>query len=337
MSQGTASQSECNPCPSCTSSTSPTPCAHGAMVSRRSSRSSCERFEGRLGLRVVTGGLRAGHAAPMRAEDKAYIRDAWTRVAAASGQPFDFSFLDREGFVYDTEPACRAVVTARRLLPRLALPFMGRIAQAFYAENRDMTSAEEISAVAEEAGFDPRGVRRGLPFRGHPQRDLPRLPGRPGARHSRLSDPDRRQRGEGLRARHQRLPAVGRPARAAGALVGLRRAGNQDWLKCPRIPATSGGYSRLCLRKQPSAPVLQHIQRHLHRGPPRTGPSGARSDGPTERRRCARRAQALPRLPRPPSGASGLCSKPPSAPSRWRSRSLLLAPRPAPSTPRAAS
>ena len=114
-----------------------------------------QRFEGRLGLRVVTGGLRAGHAAPMRAEDKAYIRDAWTRVAAASGQPFDFSFLDREGFVYDTEPACRAVVTARRLLPRLALPFMGRIAQAFYAENRDMTSAEEISALAEEAGFDP--------------------------------------------------------------------------------------------------------------------------------------------------------------------------------------
>ena len=43
-----------------------------------------QRFEGRLGLRVVTGGLRAGHAAPMRAEDKAYIRDAWTRVAAAS-------------------------------------------------------------------------------------------------------------------------------------------------------------------------------------------------------------------------------------------------------------
>ena len=85
---------------------------------------------------------------------EAYAREAWTRVGAASGQPFDFSFFDREGFVYDTEPACRAVVTARRLLPRMALPFMGRVAQAFYAENRDMTSLEEIAAVAEEAGFD---------------------------------------------------------------------------------------------------------------------------------------------------------------------------------------
>jgi putative protein-disulfide isomerase len=114
-----------------------------------------QRFEGRLGLQVVTGGLRAGHTAPMRDEDKAYIRDAWTKVAAASGQAFDYSFLDRDSFVYDTEPACRAVVTARRLLPRLALPFMGRVAQAFYAENRDMTATGEIAEVAEEAGFDP--------------------------------------------------------------------------------------------------------------------------------------------------------------------------------------
>ena len=113
-----------------------------------------ERFEDRMSLQLVMGGLRAGNTAPMRAEDKAYIRDAWTRVGAASGQPFDFSFFDREAFVYDTEPACRAVVTARRLLPRLALPFMGRISQSFYAENRDMTSAEEIATVAEEAGFD---------------------------------------------------------------------------------------------------------------------------------------------------------------------------------------
>ena len=112
-----------------------------------------ERFEGRLGLQVVMGGLRPGHSVAMRAEDKAYVREAWTKVQQASGQPFDFSFFDREAFVYDTEPACRAVVTARRLLPRLALPFLARVARAFYAENRDMTAAEEITAVAEEAGF----------------------------------------------------------------------------------------------------------------------------------------------------------------------------------------
>lgn len=113
-----------------------------------------ERFEGRMELQVVMGGLRAGNTAPLRKEDKAYIREAWTSVGTASGQRFDFTFFERERFVYDTEPACRAVVTARRLLPRLAFPFLGRVSEAFYAENRDMTSTAEISAVAEEAGFD---------------------------------------------------------------------------------------------------------------------------------------------------------------------------------------
>jgi putative protein-disulfide isomerase len=116
-----------------------------------------EQFEGRLPLDLVMGGLRAGNTEPMRNKDKELIRGSWTRVGSASGQPFDFTFFDRDGFVYDTEPACRAVVTARRLMPRMALPFMARIQQAFYAENRDMTAAEELSQVAEEAGFDRAG------------------------------------------------------------------------------------------------------------------------------------------------------------------------------------
>ena len=36
----------------------------------------------------------------------------------------------------------------------MALPFMARVSQAFYAENRDMTSANEIALIAEEAGFE---------------------------------------------------------------------------------------------------------------------------------------------------------------------------------------
>lgn len=112
------------------------------------------RFNDRLGLSVVVGGLRAGNSEPMSGQDKDYIRDAWTKVGAATGQPFDPSFFDRASFVYDTEPACRAVVTARRLQSSMALPMMSRVSRAFYAENRDMTAADEIAEVAEEAGFE---------------------------------------------------------------------------------------------------------------------------------------------------------------------------------------
>ena len=112
-----------------------------------------DQFEGRLPVEVIMGGLRAANTQPMRPKDKDYIRETWTQVEATTGQPFDMSFLDRESFTYDTEPACRAVVTARRMLPHMALPFMARIQQAFYAENRDITSASEIADIADEAGF----------------------------------------------------------------------------------------------------------------------------------------------------------------------------------------
>jgi putative protein-disulfide isomerase len=113
-----------------------------------------ERFEDRLPLHVVMGGLRAGNTEAMTEQDRAYVRKAWGEVGATTGEPFDMSFFERESFTYDTEPSCRAVVTARRLVPKMTLPFKARVSRAFYAENRDMTAPEEIFDVAEEAGFD---------------------------------------------------------------------------------------------------------------------------------------------------------------------------------------
>ena len=109
------------------------------------------------------GGLRAGHSEPCGARTRTIIRGAWTRVGAATGQPFDISFLDREGFVYDTEPACRAVVTARRLLPRLALPFMGRIAAGLLRREPRHDLGRGDCRGGRGGGLRPRGVRRRLP------------------------------------------------------------------------------------------------------------------------------------------------------------------------------
>src|SRR5690606_27099081 len=50
-----------------------------------------QHFRGRLPLRLVMGGLRAGQTQPMRDKDRDYVRNEWVRVNAATGQPFDFS------------------------------------------------------------------------------------------------------------------------------------------------------------------------------------------------------------------------------------------------------
>ena len=112
------------------------------------------RFGDQLPIRLILGGLRPGTAEPMDDRMKATIREHWEHVHEASGQPFDFAFFDREGFVYDTEPACRAVVAARRIDPAQAMPLLRRLHRAFYAENADVTDRAVLCGLAGEVGFD---------------------------------------------------------------------------------------------------------------------------------------------------------------------------------------
>ncbi len=112
------------------------------------------RFRDDLPIRLVMGGLRPGTEKPMPQAAKADTRGHWEHVHEASGQPFDYSFFDREGFVYDTDPAARAVVLARRQDPVLALALLVRIQGAFYAQNQDVTDLSILASLAAELGFD---------------------------------------------------------------------------------------------------------------------------------------------------------------------------------------
>lgn len=111
-------------------------------------------FGKRLPIRVVMGGLRVGTTEPMSAEMKTYVRGAWENVADRTGQVFDFSFFERDDFVYDTEPPCRAVVSVRELRPELALKYLQMTQQAFYAEGRNTTETETLAALAGELGIE---------------------------------------------------------------------------------------------------------------------------------------------------------------------------------------
>lgn len=112
------------------------------------------RFRDDLPIRLVMGGLRPGTEKPMTEAAKADTRSHWEHVREASGQPFDYGFFDREGFVYDTDPAARAVVLARRQDPTLALALLVRIQGAFYAQNLDVTDFGVLANLAAELGFD---------------------------------------------------------------------------------------------------------------------------------------------------------------------------------------
>ena len=103
----------------------------------------------RAPVRLVAGGLRVGTTEPMDARAKAVIREHWEHVQAATGQPFDFAFFARDGFVYDTGPACRAAVAMRNLCPEQTFAYLEALQRGFYAEGRDVTDPAVLAALAE--------------------------------------------------------------------------------------------------------------------------------------------------------------------------------------------
>jgi len=113
-----------------------------------------EAYRERLKIALVLGGLRPGETAPMTAAARADILHHWHQVHKRTGQPFQFNGALPDGFIYDTEPACRAVVTAGGLAPAHIFAMFKAIQTAFYAEGRDVTQPAVLAALAAGLGID---------------------------------------------------------------------------------------------------------------------------------------------------------------------------------------
>lgn len=111
-------------------------------------------LEGKAELHLVMGGLRPGTAEPWDAKMRGYIRHHWQDVADKTGQSFDFSRFDDETFVYDTEPACRALVAVRTLDSSRALPFYEALQRGFYAQGLNATDPDVLATLAQGVGLD---------------------------------------------------------------------------------------------------------------------------------------------------------------------------------------
>lgn len=108
-----------------------------------------------LDIRLVMGGLRpATLAEPMTPARARLMRQHWREVAKLTGQPFEDDIFKREDFVYDTEPASKAVVTMELLQPAEAYNYYHEIQRGFYAHSQDITSPEVLANFAHRFGID---------------------------------------------------------------------------------------------------------------------------------------------------------------------------------------
>ncbi len=108
----------------------------------------------RFRYRLLVGGLRTGSSALLLDEQvRSYLAEAWKEVERRSGQPFNHSFLETADFVYDTEPACRAVVAVRHLAPERVFDYNEALQDAFYHRSLDPTKLETFLTIAREQGL----------------------------------------------------------------------------------------------------------------------------------------------------------------------------------------
>ncbi|WP_408263685.1 DsbA family protein [Paraburkholderia phytofirmans] len=113
-----------------------------------------------LEVQVVLGGLAAGSTQLLDDAGKQFRLTHWARVEQLSGAQFNReALLARKNFVYDTEPVCRAVATARLIKPTAnLLTVFGAFQRAFYVDGLDTTDGKVLAGIGASAlkaqGFD---------------------------------------------------------------------------------------------------------------------------------------------------------------------------------------
>jgi putative protein-disulfide isomerase len=106
----------------------------------------------RIRITMNMGGLRAGNTAPTSAAMREEILNHWQHVTQMTGQAFSFKGALPDGFVYDTEPACRAVVTVRELNEPDAFSYFSALQEAFYVRQLDVTRPDILADLAIDYG-----------------------------------------------------------------------------------------------------------------------------------------------------------------------------------------
>jgi putative protein-disulfide isomerase len=109
-----------------------------------------EKFD----IELVMGGLRAGGGEEWNETFISFLRHHWEDVGMKSGQPFSFKLLDEANFDYDTEPACRAVVTAGEMNSDKKLSFFKATQKGFYTRSEDPKKVAFYKSICDDLGLD---------------------------------------------------------------------------------------------------------------------------------------------------------------------------------------
>ena len=109
-----------------------------------------DNYASRIKIALMLGGLRPGTTESVTAAFREEILHHWQEVHRRTGQPFAFEGAMPEGFVYDTEPPSRAVISVDEIDPKSTFPYFKSVQEAFYACGMNVTQADVLAKLAED-------------------------------------------------------------------------------------------------------------------------------------------------------------------------------------------
>ncbi len=104
-------------------------------------------------FKLLMGGLRPDGTETMN-DLAGFLKGHWEHVNKQTGQPFNYAILENKQFVYNTEPACRAVFIVRRLYPDVELTFFKKVQHAFYEKNKATNELNTYVEILNELGLE---------------------------------------------------------------------------------------------------------------------------------------------------------------------------------------
>lgn len=113
-----------------------------------------KNYADKIKIALVMGGLQAGETAVLSDSSREEIFHHWHQVKEKSGQIFSFDGALPEGFIYNTEPACRAVISVGLLDASKTFEYFTAVQAAFYTKTQDVTQTDCLEQLAVECGLN---------------------------------------------------------------------------------------------------------------------------------------------------------------------------------------
>ncbi|PJZ69417.1 protein-disulfide isomerase [Leptospira perolatii] len=112
-----------------------------------------EKYSNSIEFSLVLGGTQFGADAETFSDELVEkLRYSWKEVERITGRSFNYETLKRRDLRYDSEPACKAIISIQRLRPEVTFDFLDAISLEFHAKGADPSEQKTFATLSESFG-----------------------------------------------------------------------------------------------------------------------------------------------------------------------------------------